>query len=237
VSEGGARSPVEMGDATRESSVGSVAGLARSANAVNALIHLYRAEVGRMTTYRVRLDTTTNWALTSSALVGTFALGNSDVTHVAFLFLMFVNHFFLFLEARRFRVYETSRRRVGFLEQHFYPEVLGGNADQSWTAQLLAILQGPPPPVSQLGALGWRLRRNYLWIYFAVLVAWLIKLVAPHGPTLDLGAVVADAAIGSISGLAVLAGVSVLYVWLVALAALARHSYPAGDDEPGQTSG
>jgi uncharacterized membrane protein len=66
----------------------------RSTNAVTALIHLHRAEVG-LTTYRVRLDTTTSWAVTSSALVTTFALGNPQIPHVAFLFLASVILFFL----------------------------------------------------------------------------------------------------------------------------------------------
>ena len=75
------------------------------------MIHLYRAEVGRMVTYRQRLDTTTNWAITSSALVTTFSLGNATIPHAAFLFLMFVNAFFLVVEARRFRVYEAAPQR------------------------------------------------------------------------------------------------------------------------------
>src|SRR4051812_47064524 len=65
-----------------------------SAGAQQAVIHLYRAEVGRMVAYRQRLDTTTNWAITSSALVTTFSMGNPLIPHAAFLFLMFVNLFF-----------------------------------------------------------------------------------------------------------------------------------------------
>src|SRR5205823_11224381 len=96
-----------------------------SSNTVTAVVHLYRAEVGRMTAYRQRLDTTTNWAITSSALVTTFSLGNATIPHAAFLFLMFVNGFFLVVEARRFRVYEAARYRVLLMERYFYPEVLG----------------------------------------------------------------------------------------------------------------
>src|SRR5919199_2433727 len=86
-------------------------GVSRTPSAVldsgqlNALVHLYRAEVGRMVTYRQRLDTTTNWSITSSALVTTFALGNNTIPHEAFIFLMLINVFFLIVEARRFTVY------------------------------------------------------------------------------------------------------------------------------------
>src|SRR5919199_4254784 len=105
---------------------------ALSTNALNALIHLYRAEVGRMTTYRQRLDTTTNWAITSSALVTTFSMGNPLIPHAAFLFLMFVDLFFLSVEARRFQVYEAARYRVLLLERYFFPEVLGHPVTRDW---------------------------------------------------------------------------------------------------------
>src|ERR687884_1451668 len=125
--------------------------------ALNALVHLYRAEVGRMTTYRQRLDTTTNWAVTSSALITTFALGNNSVTHAAFLFLMFVNAFFLVVEARRFRVYEAARYRVLLMERYFYPEVLGEGSTREWRPALIEALRTPYsyPPVGMLAAAGW----------------------------------------------------------------------------------
>src|SRR5713226_4936882 len=88
---------------------------------LTALIHFYRAEVGRLTTYRQQLDTTTNWSITSSALVTTFSLGNAAIPHTAFLFLMLINVFFLAVEARRFKVYEAARYRVLLLERYFYP--------------------------------------------------------------------------------------------------------------------
>src|SRR5919198_2738901 len=74
---------------------------ARSSTVINALVHLYRAEVGRLTTYRVRLDTTTNWTITTSVLVTTFSFTNEQVPHIALLFLMSFSFFFLQLEARR----------------------------------------------------------------------------------------------------------------------------------------
>src|SRR5438874_10370931 len=111
-----------------------------TAGALSALVHLYRAEVGRMTAYRQRLDTTTNWAITSSALVTTFSLGNATIPHAAFLFLMFVDAFFLVVEARRFRVYEAARYRVLLMEHYFYPEVLGEGSARDWKPALMETL-------------------------------------------------------------------------------------------------
>src|SRR5690242_2518676 len=104
---------------------GETGRLLRSSNAINGLTHLYRGELGRMTAYRARLDTTTNWAITTTALSTTFALGGAERSHAVFLFVMAINYFFLHLEAKRFQAYETSRHLVQLLERSFYPEILG----------------------------------------------------------------------------------------------------------------
>jgi uncharacterized membrane protein len=200
-----------------------------SATALNALVHLYRAEVGRLTAYRQRLDTTTNWAITSSALVTTFSLGNVTIPHEAFIFLMFVNVFFLVVEARRFRVYEAARYRVLLMERYFYPEVLGEATTRDWRPALIEALRTPYsyPPVGMLAAAGWRLRRNYLWIYAAVLLTWIAKLEIVGGSYVDL---ISTAAIGRVPGLAVWAFVVCVYVLLVAVGLLAKRTYPMGSE-------
>jgi uncharacterized membrane protein len=200
-----------------------------NAGQLQALIHLYRAEVGRMTTYRQRLDTTTNWAITSSALVTTFSLGNLTIPHEAFLFLMLINLFFLLVEARRFTVYEAARYRVLLLEHYFYPEVLDHGSPRDWRRALVEALRTPYsfPRVGILGAMGWRLRRNYLYIYAAVLVTWIAKLEIASGPSSDL---IADAAIGRIPGSVVWVLVIAAHVALVGIGVLAQRSYPMGNE-------
>jgi len=200
-----------------------------SAGQLNALIHLYRAEVGRMTTYRQRLDTTTNWSITSSALVTTFSLGNATIPHEAFLFLMVINVFFLAVEARRFTVYEAARYRVLLLEHYFYPEVLGEGTPRDWRRALIEALRTPYsfPPVGMLGALGWRLRRNYLWIYYAVLLTWIAKIEIAGGGSADL---IADASIGRIPGVLVWIVVIVGYVAITTIGLLAQRTYPMGSE-------
>ena len=204
-------------------------GQALSAGALNAMVHLYRAEVGRMTSYRQRLDTTTNWAITSSALVTTFSLGNPTIPHEAFIFLMLVNVFFLVVEARRFRVYEASRYRVLLMERYFYPEVLGEGSTRDWRPALIESLRTPYsyPPVGMLAATGWRLRRNYLWIYAAVLLTWVAKLEIVGGGYADL---IAAAAIGRVPGLVVWSVVVCIYVGLVAIGLIAKRTYAMGSE-------
>lgn len=201
-----------------------------NAGQLQALIHLYRAEVGRMTTYRQRLDTTTNWSITSSALVTTFSLGNPTIPHAAFLFLMVINVFFLGVEARRFRVYEAARYRVLLLEHYFYPEVLDEGSPRDWRRALIEALRTPYsyPPVGLMGALGWRLRRNYLWIYLAVLLTWIAKLEI-GGATFGAD-LIADASIGKVPGAVVWGIVVVGYAVLAAIGLLAQRSYPMGNE-------
>jgi uncharacterized membrane protein len=203
----------------------------RSTNAVNALIHLYRAEVGRMTTYRQRLDTTTNWAITSSALVTTFSIGNPLIPHTAVLFLMLVNLFYLWVEARRFSVYESARYRVLLLEHYFFPEVLGEAVNPSWQRSLMESLRTPYsfPAVGALGAIGWRLRRNYLWIYLAVLLTWVAKIEI-SGSVAGEADVIGGAAVGPLPGVLVWAVVLAFYAALISIGLLAQRTYPAGHE-------
>jgi uncharacterized membrane protein len=196
-------------------------------NTVNSLIHLYRAEMGRMTAYRARLDTTTNWAITTSALVTTFVLSSENQSHAASIFLMFLNYFFLHLEARRFSAYEASRRRIRLLEHHFYPEILGDQPDPAWVDRLIAALRYPRyPTVPLLVAISWRLRRVYLWIYAAVLLSWLSKLDLHGFSAHDL---VTRAAIGSVPGWLVSFGVLALYAWLIGVALWPGRRHPLSD--------
>lgn len=203
-----------------------------SSNTTNALIHLYRAEVGKMVAYRQRLDTTTNWAVVTSAGLASFALGDRGNSHATFLFAMFMNYFFLHLEARRFRAYEIAHHRVRIMERFFYPAMLGDKVDPSWHQLLLAELAKPRSPMSRADALGWRLRRNYLWLYFAVLLAWVAKLDLsrpPNSPR-SLHSFLQLASLGALPGWLVVLAVIAFYLFLILLTLHATREYPLEQD-------
>ncbi|WP_027460610.1 DUF2270 domain-containing protein [Deinococcus murrayi] len=203
-----------------------------STNAANALIHLYRAEVGKMTAYRQRLDMTTNWAVVTTAGLASFALGDVNNSHATFLFAMGMNYFFLRLEARRFRTFEIAHHRVRIMERFFYPAMLGDRVDAGWHQLLLAELSKPRSPMSRADALGWRLNRNYLWIYGAVLLAWFAKmdLSMPRGWVLEFPAALSLADIGNFPGWLVFLGVGAFYLYLIVLAVRAARTYPLEED-------
>ncbi|WP_019588789.1 DUF2270 domain-containing protein [Deinococcus apachensis] len=207
---------------------GALTDLSYSTNTANALIHLYRAEVGKMTAYRQRLDMTTNWSVVTTAGLASFALGSPNNSHATFLFAMFMNYFFLRLEARRFRIYEIAHHRVRIMERFFFPAMLGDRVDPGWHQLLLAELSKPRSPMSRLDALGWRLNRNYLWIYAGVLLGWFAKLDMdqPKGWVLEFPDALSLADIGSFPGWLVFLGVFVFYGFLIGLAIRAARTYP-----------
>lgn len=199
-----------------------------SSNSANALSHLFRAEVGKMTAYRQRLDMTTNWSVVTTAGLSSFAFGEPTNTHATFLFAMGMNYFFLRLEARRFRTYEVAHHRVRIMERFFYPAMLGDKVDVGWHQLLLAELSKPRSPMSRNNALGWRLNRNYLWIYFAILLAWLAKLdmTVPKGFVMEFPAAFELADVGNFPGEIICGVVFCFYSYMVWLAYRAARAYP-----------
>jgi uncharacterized membrane protein len=147
-----------------------------TSDTVYSLIHLYRGELGRMVSYRVRLDTTTNWAIVTNAGVATLAFGNPETSHAVFIVAMLLTFYFLQLETRRYRLYQLSHQRVRLLEQKFYPPMILGQQDEGWRTDLVTQLRTPCLPLSYFKALGLRLWRNYLWLQLGLLLLWFVKL-------------------------------------------------------------
>lgn len=146
------------------------------AAASNALVHFYRGELGRLTAYRLRLDTTTNWAVGSTAATITLALGSSQIPHYVFFVPILMGGLFLWLEAMRYRIFSISQQRVSLIERGFYVPLLSGDPAPEWRAALAAALTKPKPQVSYPQAFASRLRRVYLWLFGTTFLAWLVKL-------------------------------------------------------------
>src|SRR6188768_2974946 len=106
-----------------------------------ALVHLYRGEVTRANTWRMRLDGTTNWAVLTTGTTLSFAFSSPTNTHVMILLNSLLIGFFLFIEARRYRYYDLWRARVRLMETEFFSGLLvprlGNEEDDNWR-ELLA---------------------------------------------------------------------------------------------------
>lgn len=155
---------------------------------VNAMSHFYRGELGRIMVWRQRLDITTNWAITSSTAIITIAFSNSAVPHLIFFFNLAIVWGMLWIEARRYRFYDAFRARVRMLEAHFLVPMVMENRDLlqgEWKKLVCEDLILPCFKISKLEAVGRRLKRNYVFIFILIMVAWVTKIFLHADHSMD----------------------------------------------------
>lgn len=200
-----------------------------SGELITVLAHYHRAEIARMAGWRDRIDRTTNWAITVIAAMLSVSLSTSNAHHGVLLFAMLLVGLLLNIEARRYRFFDVYRNRVRHLERYYYAQLFAPGEDfyGAWTIELGKDLRHPVFNVRFIDAVGRRLRRNYIWMFFILLAAWLLKIGAPEqlnasssaDATLKLHEVVANAAVGPLSGIIVLTLVATTYLILMLLTA------------------
>lgn len=193
------------------------------------LAHLYRGEVERAVNWRARLDSTTNWAVTVMAAIVAYVFG-AQTHHAGILAGMLMGTVFLFIEARRFRMYSIWRSRVRALQENLFANALDpsqGIEHETWRAALSADYRDPDPQLSYRAALANRLRRIYLPLTLAMLAGWGFYLLA----FVQNGSLVGRAGVPGLAGRWVLTLVG-LYV-----AALLVLAIPYGGGETGEASG
>jgi uncharacterized membrane protein len=178
------------------------------------LAHFYRAVVSHMDVWRQRMDATTNWAAATAAGMITFAFGNTAAPHFVLLLALVFQGMFLLMESRRYQRFDLWRRRFRTLNHYFVVPVLraaphepAGAADEALAA-LSVDLGRTVPHLGLLSSAGYRIRRNYGYLFLVTLVAWGLRLQMLAGEDGGLRGVVAAAAIGGIPGGVVLAMVA-----------------------------
>jgi uncharacterized membrane protein len=150
--------------------------------------HFYRGEVGRIMAWRARLDNTTNWAITATSTIFTVAFSIERVPHIIFVFNIAIVTIMLWIEARRYRFYDAFRARVRMLEAHFLVPVVMQRAsalEGDWRKLIAEDLLLPGFKISKWEALGRRLKRNYVFIFIIILVAWVTKIFLHAQPPID----------------------------------------------------
>jgi uncharacterized membrane protein len=194
---------------------------------IGAIAHLYRAEVARSTTWRTRLDTTTNWAVVTTGIALSLSYSNADASPLPLIVVIMIVAAFLGLEARRYRYFNVWRARCRLLETDFYAPLLAGDGvvrDGHWNLLLANDLRTPKFHVSYVIAVGRRLRRNYAYIFAVNAFAYIGKLAIHPTPLTSLGEFFERAAIGPVSGVAVIAfGVLFHGTWLAIAVFTLRH--------------
>jgi hypothetical protein len=87
-----------------------------SSEYVTLIAHYYRAEMGRMSGWRDRIDRTTNWAITVAGAMLSVSLSTPTSHHGVLLFAMVLVLLLLVIESRRYRFFDVYRARVRRLE-------------------------------------------------------------------------------------------------------------------------
>ncbi|MEQ1894394.1 MAG: DUF2270 domain-containing protein, partial [Planctomycetota bacterium] len=91
---------------------------------ISAIVHLYRGELDRATTWRLRLDATTNWAVLTTAGLLSFAFSVESHSHLVLLIGLAMVSVFWMIEARRYRYADIWYARVRKIEENFYGPIL-----------------------------------------------------------------------------------------------------------------
>ncbi|MGQ3414445.1 DUF2270 domain-containing protein [Natrinema sp. LN54] len=194
----------------------------------SVMAHAYRGELGRVDTWRQRLDQTTTWAVTVMAAILTWAFSSPDNPHYILLIGIVIVTVFLGIEARRYRDYDVFRSRVRILQENLLATALDpsqGVEHVDWRAELSRDYREPTVKVPMREALANRLQRVYLALLGVLLVAWIFRVTAFAGRE-DW---IETAAIARIQGPIVIAVVVVFYVALLAIALWPRERQAKGE--------
>jgi uncharacterized membrane protein len=186
---------------------------------MGVVAHLYRGEVYRSTTWRTRLDATTNWAVVSTGVALSLSFSNPQASALPILLIGLLIVFFLLLEARRYRYFNVWRARCRLIETEFCGPLLTGEGvklDGKWNTLLANDYRRPFFHISYARAVGRRLRKNYAYILLLNGVAYIGKLMVHPGPLDTMAGLLDRAAVGGISGEFILGGVALFHVaWIV----------------------
>jgi uncharacterized membrane protein len=207
-------------DEQHEEPIWTFRGYELSASDLNsAMVHLYRGEVQRSNTWRRRLDSTTNWAVVTTAAALSLAFGAPSNSHVMIILTTLLVTVFLYIESRRYRYYELWTSRVRLMETDFFAAMLVPPfcPDEDWARRLAGSLLRPEFPVSEMEALGRRFRRNYAVIFTILALAWFAKIAIHPEPAYSLQDLLNHARLGPLPGWLIMGAGGVFYVAIFAI--------------------
>ncbi|HIC90213.1 MAG TPA: DUF2270 domain-containing protein [Anaerolineae bacterium] len=170
---------------------------------LGVLAHLYRAELYRSKIWRVRLDSTTNWAVVTTGLALSLAFSSPQNPPVVIILVSLLVCIFLFIEARRYRYFDIWRYRTRLMETEFFAPLLwpeGRPSHTDWRKVMAQDLAELEFHITMWEAIGRRLRRNYGYIFAVLALSWCIKIVMHPTSVHSSTEFVQRAAVGPIPG-------------------------------------
>ena len=179
---------------------------------MNAMTHFYRAMVTRSNAWRRIVDNTTNWAVAATAAMFSISFSSGEEGHVILFLAHFLILMFLMIEARRYCFYTAIDWRVRMMETNLFANILAGEREAAgrgpWRERLAKFTVEPHQPLSIWAAMSLRLSRTYIWVFFLLTAAWIIRVGSYPEPASSLAQLSAQ------SGFEYLPG---WLIWLVLL--------------------
>lgn len=170
---------------------------------IGALSHLYRGEIYRSTSWRSRLDATTNWAVVSLGVALSISFASPTATPLPLVLVGILIFIFLMLESRRYRYFNVWRARARWLECQFFARMLMHGdlqTETGWQDVLAQDYRHPHYHISLIRAVGRRLRRNYIWILLIQTIAYFGKVMIHPTPLTSMAEFWARTDVGPIPG-------------------------------------
>ena len=164
------------------------------------------------------------------------AFSESGHSHVTLLLANLLVVIFMSFEARRFRYFDVWRSRLRMLEENFFIPMFRRNLispRHEWREFIAGDLDEPKFKITVLYALGVRLRKNYLWMFLVLLVAWLVKLTLHPVAANDVWEVLGRMRIGPLPWLAVALVVTAFYGTLAGILYRSTRQREDGDEVHG----
>ncbi len=185
---------------------------------ISALAHLYRAEVYRSTAWRQRLDMTTNWAVVSTGIALSVSFASEQASALPIVLVGMLTMMFLILEARRYRYFSVWKFRARLLELSIYVPILRGQGASIPVDRGTALSDDyvrPRHRITEIRALGRRIRRNYGWIFVIQGIAYFAKIAVHPTDAKSWTEFIERAHIGQVPGwLALLTGAAFHALWI-----------------------
>ena len=119
-------------------------------------------------------------------VLSTFSISQLAVPHYFFGLILLLITFFLFLESRRYLLYDFVKHRARLMEVGFFNQCVGPAPSAPWEFALHRSYIVQIPRMSLMAALTLRLKRVYFVLYLVVYLAWVTKvLLLMHSPSTD----------------------------------------------------
>lgn len=188
-----------------------------------AMAHLLRGELARSDTWRTRLDTTMNWALTTTGAVVSFSFSAPTTSHIVLLVGLWLVTMFLLLEARRYRYYDLWNRRVRLIEGGYWAPMLRREpVDPDAIRQLASDFDRPQLQLSLFSAIATRLTRAYGPLLAVLLASWFAKVYGHPRPVQNWDEFFTRAHTGPVPGVVVvgllaLFAIAFVFAWVTAM--------------------